>query len=270
MKKLLLVLTLALTCRTASAAAVSYIQSKSTGTQLGATIFVDTGTIRNLTASTMTVTRAFRDSALSAGTSGYTLNSRGATLGPQWLPSASVSIGGSSGQIQYNNAGSFAGLPSFVTASSVTISTPTAIMGSITNDAAATGFVGEYIESIHTGNSNVPTSGQWGDMTSIILSSGDWIVTACATVNNNGATSGGFLDFGIGTAPGNSATGLIFGENYLEIPMNTTAGVNASPVIPSWRVSIASSTPYYWKLSMTYSIATPQVAGYRISAWRVR
>lgn len=63
--------------------------------------------------STLTVNKQLKDSTLSAGTSGYILTSRGTSAGPQWLPATasggSGTPGGTPGQIQYNNTGSFGG-----------------------------------------------------------------------------------------------------------------------------------------------------------------
>lgn len=265
MKKLLLAWVLVLGVRTAHAAPITYIQSKSTGTQLNATIFVDTGTIRSFTCSTCAVLRALQDSSLSSGTSGYAFTSRGSTLGPQWLPSGAV--GGSSGQIQYNNGGSLGGIPGSVSTSSVTISTPTAIMGVITNSAAGAGYVGQYIESLIT-NVSVPAATTWGDITSIALTPGDWDVSGILAINPNGATFSDLIYIGISATSGNDSTGLTPGQNEAAITPGTIIGTTLA--VPVVHVLIASNATYYLKFNSNFSVATPKAFAAKLSARRMR
>lgn len=144
------------------------------------------------------------------------------------------------------------------------------IVGSTTNDAAAAGNVGEYKESAHTGNTNLPiSSGQWGDITSLSLTAGDWLVTAIAPVNQNGATSFTFLDYGISTTSGNSSTGLNIGQNYFESPA-PGAAADVTIIVPTYRISLSGTTTIYFKVNTTFATATPITQGYRLSAWRVR
>ena len=153
------------------------------------------------------------------------------------------------------------------TASTMTI---TNFQGVTTNSNACAGCVGEYKESVHTGNTNVPgTSNAWGDITSIALTSGDWMVTASAAINQAGATISNFVDYGISPNSGNTSSGLSLGQNYLEI-LGPSGSDDVALVMPSYRVSINSNTTYYFKMLMTYSAGTPIVQGYRLSAWRIR
>ncbi len=223
-----------------------------------------TAVVAGMNVSTITVNNQLLDASLSSGTSGYAYTSRGSSLGPQWLPVNSVSVGGSTGQIQYNNSGSLGGIPSVVTASSVTISTVTAIHGTITNDAAVSGYVGQYIESVVSAV-NFPTSTQFGDATSIILTAGDWDVTALAVLDGSHATQ-----WGIGITPtsGNDGTGTVVGSNYAtNLPSN--AATDVSTCIPAYRVSLASTTTYYLKMTATWTVTVPTIFA-RLSARRVR
>jgi hypothetical protein len=192
------------------AAPTTYVQNRAT-LQTGTTIYVSSGTVNSLTAltvaaSTVTITTNLKDSALSTGTSGYAFTSRGANLGPQWLPPAAA--GGSSGQIQYNNAGVFAGLPSFVTVSSVTISTPTAHLGGTT--AAVAGYNGEIIEC------SCSTSGASAfNCCTLSLTAGDWLILGGGTTA--GAST---VQIGISTVTA-SFTGTTVGGS------NNTGGCDA-------------------------------------------
>jgi hypothetical protein len=145
-----------------------------------------------------------------------------------------------------------------------TLSVSGGIVGTTTNDLATAGNYGEYISSAplvvaHTG------SGQYVSVGKITLTAGDWDISACIYMDGNGATVTGWKA-GIGTADGNSSTGLIAGSNYTAGALLTNEGGIS---IPTYRVSIASSTDYYLKSYAAYSVAVPQNYG-RISARRVR
>jgi hypothetical protein len=150
---------------------------------------------------------------------------------------------------------------------SVTNVNGTKIRGTTTNDSAATGFVGEYVESLVTSNTNFPSTGTWGDLTSISLTAGDWDVSLVVYANNNGATVNGY-DVGIGTATGNSSTGLSLGVNQVPT-QGTTSAYDNHACIPCYRVSISATTTYYGKINGTFSVATPRFRC-RLSARRVR
>ena len=145
-----------------------------------------------------------------------------------------------------------------------------AIRGTATNDSASAGFVGEYIEAKNSSNTNFPTSGQYGDANSLSLTAGDWDVTF--TVVSKAATATWTRAWiGISSTSGNSSTGLNEGENFV---LNNWASSSSTPTIvsatvPSYRVSIASTTPYYGKVYSEYSAGTPAYT-YKLSARRVR
>lgn len=144
-----------------------------------------------------------------------------------------------------------------------------AIIGTNTNNSAAAGWVGEYLESLQSAFTAWPAStGQYGDGVSLALTAGDWDVTAVAEFRDNGATIAGISEMGIGTASGNSGTGLVGGSNAVGIAyFGATTWWGAA--VPSFRVSISATTTYYLKLFLTYSAGTPQYRC-RLSARRVR
>jgi hypothetical protein len=142
--------------------------------------------------------------------------------------------------------------------------------GTTTNNSAASGYIGEYIESV-VGVISAPTSTQYGDLTSISLTAGDWDVTAVTMFNSNGATWSACGN-GISVTSGNSGTGLVLGSNRLgsNFASSSTTPIAQSSVIPSYRMSLSSTTTVYLKFTATYSAGTPQTYGGRISARRVR
>ena len=150
--------------------------------------------------------------------------------------------------------------------------TGVAIKGTTTNDSASAGFVGQYIESV--GSGNVGTTDQHYDMTSISLTAGDWDLTGIAVYRKATATMSGTvvdIELGISSNSGNSAGGLTLGNNWVDTD-STVIGTfdHLFLVVPSYRVSLNATTTYYLKGYMgSYSAGTPTNA-YRLSARRVR
>lgn len=144
----------------------------------------------------------------------------------------------------------------------------TSIKGTTTNTNASTGYIGEYVESV-VGNTNFPSSGVIGDLTSISLTAGDWDVTIVGDATRNGATWT-VLDFAITSTSGNSTTGRVVGSNWFEISGTFGAIFDTFDTsIANYRVSINSTTTYYYKYMSIYSVATPTLRG-RLSARRIR
>jgi hypothetical protein len=138
--------------------------------------------------------------------------------------------------------------------------------GTTTNDSAAAGYIGEYIESVIDTAQNFPTSTQYGDLTSISLTAGDWDVTETFRASLNSATCTD-VSCGISVTSGNSTTGLVAGSNlFLMAPPSSAYGSNMGF---TYRVSLASTTTVYFKIMASYSLGNPQARG-RISARRVR
>jgi hypothetical protein len=132
---------------------------------------------------------------------------------------------------------------------------------------AASGYIGEIVSS-STSAVNVPTSGQWGNNTSVSLTAGDWLVSYFLDFIPNGATvTAG--NTGIGTVTGNDSTNIANGDTAANLNTPTGSLAAASTSLPFWRTNVSSTTVYYLKISVTYTVATPQYRG-RITALRIR
>lgn len=144
----------------------------------------------------------------------------------------------------------------------------TAIHGTETNDSAAAGDYGEEIQSAVSAVAS-PTSGNFGDLTSISLTAGDWDVSG-VSYTAIGAGAWEAIQLGISTTSGNSTTGLVIGDNRVIASWvsSATTPTQYSLAIPQYRVSLASTTTVYLKFSSTYT-ANPSWSG-RISARRRR
>lgn len=151
-----------------------------------------------------------------------------------------------------------------------TWNTTTSIKGTPTNNDAAAGYVGEYMEKSTATAANVPTSGQYGDTGVLSLTAGDWDVTQQMTHLQNGATWTGVFN-GIGTATGNDNGGLVGSHTLLVAAWSSSSTTPEQHVstVANVRISVAASTTIYGKVRAAYSAGTPQYT-FRISARRMR
>ena len=142
-------------------------------------------------------------------------------------------------------------------------------VGVITNDAAATGKIGECIQS-YTSLTNTPSTGVWGELTTVLLSAGNWMINAHGIFDQNGATWSA-ARMGIGTVSGDNVTGsefgreLAYGEWVSSIVTPTRFPMAISPI----RVLLSSTQTYYLKMYSAFTTGQPKFAG-TISALRVR
>lgn len=131
---------------------------------------------------------------------------------------------------------------------------------------AAAGKIGERITSFATAT-NAATSGQYGDLTSISVTAGDWeirisgeaVANATAVVTQN--------QVGISTTTGNSSTGLVSGDSIIDV-IPQTANYNSGFCL-SINASFNSTTIYYFKMLSNYTVTIPKFRG-RITATRLR
>lgn len=154
------------------------------------------------------------------------------------------------------------------TFSSATITNPR-LVGTTTNDNAAVGNYGEYISS-YGAVTNAPGTGNYGDLASVSLSTGDWDVTLVQSGNFNGAVITNMF-IGVGTIAGNNNPNITNqgGDDQVNIPFSSTVITTPSGSLPNVRVLLAATTTIYYKILATYSAGTPQFKG-RISARRMR
>lgn len=88
--------------------------------------------------------------------------------------------------------------------------------GTGTNDNAAAGYIGEYIESRSSTFSNVGSTGVYWDAGSITLSAGDWDVSGSIIYKRNGATFASTdMEVGISSYATTTTTDLQDGYNFM-------------------------------------------------------
>lgn len=205
-----------------------------------------------------------------SGTTGYFLQTDGSG-NTTWQPGGSGTISaGTTNDVAYYTGSTTVGS---TTAFSVGTNGPNGIIvGTNTNDSAATGVVGEAVRSfarVNTGNSP-PGSGVWFNITSISLTAGDWDVSGiiefeAGPSSSNSSTRGALSQFS-----GTTITDQVDGDNQAQGPGTIAATANVTLVIPAWRVSTSSSTTVYIKAYWIYSTITGTSVDGRISARRVR
>lgn len=154
------------------------------------------------------------------------------------------------------------------------------IQGTNTNDAAATGDVGQTITSTISTATNAAASNTWLALTNIVLTGGDWHVSASCTLLTNSSTISGVCLFDVGRTSASTAN-TVSGLDDLGIePSSQATGQNTvccstlfvrsdgTNTTVNGANSVASTTLYINVLA-TYSGGTPQWRG-TITARRAR
>jgi hypothetical protein len=144
------------------------------------------------------------------------------------------------------------------------------VVGSTLADNALAGNVGEYVFS-SVGSVNITTTNMGQDITSIVLSSGDWNVTGMVNYSIGTATWTEQLLYVSTGESGNSFTSAnAFNRMLLLNSSSSTTPAETQIVIANVRVSIAASTTIYLKVKAVFSAGTPVVDTGSITARRVR
>lgn len=140
------------------------------------------------------------------------------------------------------------------------------LLGTNTNDVAATGYVGELVTASGSGVS-IAASATAYTIASITLTAGDWDVTG--TIEFGGAATAGTRSIAGISATSASFSGTVNGYSQILTPATSTASSGVSVVIPRVRVLLSGSATYYLVGRMDYSAGTITGLG-TIEARRVR
>ncbi len=207
-----------------------------------------------------TSTGAFQSIA-SVGTSGQVLTSNGAGLLPTFQNSTATP-GGSTTQLQYNNAGAFGGDSGSTTdgAGGLTLASVNftnfatgGVKGTATNNSAAAGYLGELITSqINSGSGVSLSNATAANVTSISLTAGDWDVWGNVSILATGATT-----IFYGWSSNTSAT-LPNAALYSDVA-GSAGSIGFS--IPSRRVSLSGTTTVYLSCRADFTTGTCSGSG---------
>ena len=147
----------------------------------------------------------------------------------------------------------------------------TDMTGTNTNDNAAAGEIGEFIDSqLPLASAVALTTSVTANITSISLTAGDWDVSAIANFLPAGSTNITQLIGGISTTSATiDPSDNFFRHTQLNFP-SFVPGASASGVpTPVVRISVATTTTIYLVARGLFTVST--LSGYgRISARRVR
>lgn len=155
-------------------------------------------------------------------------------------------------------------------ATSLSFSSTSGIIGTNTNDSAAAGSVGEYVESIVASGSAVSlTSGITANVTSISLTAGDWDVTGSMRCILGAGTNITYFQGTITTTSGSLSSSLP--ENGFARWIGNLTGTGNDPaiVLGTRRMSLSATTTVYMTVQSGFSVSTNAAYGF-IRARRVR
>lgn len=145
----------------------------------------------------------------------------------------------------------------------------TSFLGTVTNDSANTGWIGEYISSVTQGT-NIGGSGIYSNAASISLTAGDWDTTGILFYNpGTGTFAAQVTEAVVSTSSGNITTDHNLGDNDIYSYWSVIASNSPTLTIANRRVSISATTTLYLKGFLTYAAGNPRYYG-RLSARRVR
>lgn len=147
-------------------------------------------------------------------------------------------------------------------ATSLTFTSTTGLVGTITNNNAATGSVGEYISATVADTTTGLTSGVTSNITSISLTAGDWDVTGTALLGLGAATTVANWSAGISSTSVTFPSQTSGGYGTLAAAIPTGGNPAAVLVIGPARFSLASTTTIYLVGQATFSVST--AGGYGI------
>jgi hypothetical protein len=166
--------------------------------------------------------------------------------------------GGSSGQVQYNNAGAFGGLANGQ------------LPATATNDNATAGNIGEYVSSfVGSGTPVSLVSNTSKDVTSISLTAGDWDVEGTVLINLAGTTTCSNVQAGISQTSNTMSDASAGMYSNIRATFATgTAPMVSLPVGPG-RIRLSATTTIYLEALAVFGVSTATANGF-IGARRAR
>jgi len=135
-----------------------------------------------------------------------------------------------------------------------------AVLGSTTNDNAASGYVGETITaSVASGSAVSLTTNTSANVTSVSLTAGDWDVCGNVLYTNNAATTTTVSTAAFSTVSATLPTAPAGG--WSEWGGATLTGPSISHTVGCHRVSVASTTTYFLVTRATFATNTSAAYG---------
>lgn len=147
--------------------------------------------------------------------------------------------------------------------------TPSGGLVGVTNASNATaGNVGESTTVVRSAT-NFPTSTQYGDLLTISLAAGDWLLYVSGNANSGGATWQS-AEIGVSNTSGNSGTGLVLGQNRAVASFGSSSATPTDiPFFLVYRVSVSGATNIFLKYNAVFTGGPPTLSG-SITKVRIR
>ena len=178
-------------------------------------------------------------------------------------------------RVKKSSGGAAVGFGNVAQSSAGLVKSAGQLLGTNTNDSAATGYVGEYLNQTRlrsAASALVDNTAANVTATALTLTAGDWDISGY--VGLTGAVTVVSADFAIGTTsatvPAADTLGVpTTGQCRIATPTGSTASVDHVISFPSVRATIAATTTYYLVARVDWSAGAPSVYG-SIQARRVR
>ena len=111
------------------------------------------------------------------------------------------------------------------------------------------------------------TAGHYGDLTSISLSPGKWMIFINVTWLSNGATTTAYVNSGVSTTSGNNSTGLTIGQTYVTDQKDNATDTRTSQQLVIYVTPLTTTTYYLKALAATSTTNLQRSAS--MLAWQV-
>jgi hypothetical protein len=144
------------------------------------------------------------------------------------------------------------------------------LLGTTTNDSAASGFIGEYIESIVLIGAEVAlTSTVTADVATVALTAGDWEIRGEVWLDLAATTTVSILATGINNASATLITVPTAGATLRQSFPAATVNSKLVQEVGPFRASVTGTPTMYLSVNATFATSTAKAYG-KLSARRIR
>jgi hypothetical protein len=137
----------------------------------------------------------------------------------------------------------------------------TSLIGTTTNDNAATGAVGEFISTGSITLASQSGTGNYDNIVSTTLAAGDYTLAGACVWSESGLTVTRHFCV-LSTNSGNTTTDQVVGYNEIPGAVDTLNSNGGGGTVPLFRVSINTPTTIYLKARSDYSGTAPTTKGF--------
>ncbi len=136
----------------------------------------------------------------------------------------------------------------------------TALQGLTDGTSPTAGQAGEPLSSLISSPTTWPVTGSpstWGNMTSKLLTKGNWLIKGGVQIINNGATLAGAVVVAISVNSDTTTTDHVGGVNEGSFTVSASGTAPRTYFIPDYYLSLNADTTVYLKTNLAFTVATP-------------